>query len=150
MVTENKFNSVLPGILKSTSSWFTIANELMECGFLHNIGVIDEYRKLSIGTRLLELFVEEVKKRNGVAVYLNVVTYNKTAIKFYDSNKWHFYGIEKNYYRINGKSFDSRIYYYIIDMSKCKEIKVCNNEFEEVNSKKEKGCLSSIMGLFGF
>ena len=150
MVTENKFNNVLPGILKSTSSWFSISNELIECGFLHYIGVIDEYRKLSIGTRLLELFVEEVKKRNGVAVYLNVIMYNKSAIKFCESNKWHFYGIEKNYFRINGKSFDSRIYYYVIDMSKCEIIKVSNSGLDEIKTKKEKGCLAGIMGLLGF
>ena len=150
MITENKFNNDLPGVLKSSNSWFNFLNDSVKCGFLHNIGVIDEYRKLSIGTHLLESFVEEVKKRKGVAVFLNVVVYNKTAIKFYDNNKWHCYGIDKNYYRINGKSFDSKKYYYVIDMSKCQKIIENNSDFEEVKSNKERGCLASIMGLFGF
>ena len=38
-----------------------------------------------------------MKKRNAVALYSNVIMHNNAAIKFIESNKWHFYGIEKNY-----------------------------------------------------
>ena len=44
---------------------FLSVSEPLECGVLQNLGVIDEYRRLGVGTRLMEFFIEEVKKKRG-------------------------------------------------------------------------------------
>ena len=156
MINEIKFRNFLPGVLKE-KKWYDFSNENLQCGFLQNIGVIDEYRKLGVGTELLDAFTKEVQKRNGVVSYLNVICYNNSAVKFFGSNKWHFYGDEKNYYRINGKVYDARVFYYVIDLNKCDVIrkqekqvnKVNGDGVSEISIKKEKGCIGSIMSLFG-
>ena len=72
IIQEQRFKSHLPGILVERS-WYDVFSSWVDCGYLHSLGVIDEYRKLGVGTRLLELFTEEMKKRNVVVLYLNII-----------------------------------------------------------------------------
>lgn len=150
IIHEQKFKNILPGVLLERS-WYDVFSSYVDCGYLHSLGVIDEYRKLSVGSRLLELFIEEMKKRNVVAIYLNIILHNLSGIKFVEANNWHFFGIEKNYYRYRDNLYDSKIYYYILDINWCnmKDIPNKNNnnkEGIENISSTQRGCLESIFG----
>ena len=61
------------------------------------IGVIDEVRKLGIGTRLLSSITEHVERYHSSveAIYLHVIIYNHSALKFYDKNGFKRVGILK-------------------------------------------------------
>ena len=165
IISDDKFKKMLPGVLVE-QSWFNLSEpEPVDCGVLQNIGVIDEYRRLGVGTRLLEMFIEEVRRRDGVAIYLSIFEYNNSAIRFFENNQWHFYESKNDFYRLNDKTYDAKIYYYIIDFKKCKKItpeKKSENEnnkykgvkgkteyvVSEIPEQKEKGCLASIFGFF--
>ena len=157
IIHEQKFRNYLPGVLVERS-WYDFFSSWVNCGYLHSLGVIDEYRKLSVGTKLLEMFIEEMKKRNCVAIYLNIIEHNNAAIKFIEANNWHFYGISRKYYRYNEKLYNARVYYYVLDMiwlnskdsNNTKNINN-NNEntgIEELNSN-QRGCWQSLFGYFG-
>ena len=150
IINEQKFKNILPGLLVERS-WYDVFSSYVDCGYLHSLGVIDEYRKLSVGSRLLELFIEEMKKRNVVALYLNVILHNHSGIKFVEANNWHLYGIEKNYYRYRDNLYDSKIYYYVLDMNWCNMKDIINNNGEKKEgiediSSNQRGCWESIFG----
>ena len=156
IVQEPKFRNHLPGVLVDRA-WYDFFSSWVNCGYLHSVGVIDEYRKLSVGTKLLEMFIEEMKKRNCVAIYLNIIEHNSSAIKFIEANNWHFYGIARKYYRYNEKLYNARVYYYVLDLnwlnSKGNEGDKINNDnnksgIEELNSE-QRGCWQSLFGYFG-
>ena len=152
IVSETKFRNTLPGILVERS-WYDFFSSYVDCGYLHSLGVIDEYRKLSVGTRLLELFTEEMKKKNTVVLYLNIIIHNNAAIQFIEANNWHYFGNEKNYYKYRENLYDSKIYYYILDMNWCnvkdepKKDGENKDDIEEISSHK-RGCWESIFGGF--
>lgn len=50
--------------------------------------VVQKYRKLGIGKKLVELFVEEIKNSNGDEVVLETEAVNKAAIGLYESKKF--------------------------------------------------------------
>jgi len=150
MVPENKFKNLLPGVIVERS-WYDVFSSYVECGYLYSIGVIDEYRHLSVGTRLLELFVEEMKKRNAVVIYLNIICHNNAAIKFIEANSWHFFGIGPKYYKYKDNLYDSKIYYYILDMSWCNIIDVPKDDNKDGIIEAPsggRGCLDSLFGGF--
>ena len=167
IISDEKFKKILPDILVDRSWFFLIEHEPLDCAILQNIGVIDEYRRLGVGTRLVEIFIDEVKSREAVAIYLSILKHNKSAIKFFENNQWHYYETMNQYYRINGNNYDALIYYYIINLKKCNKIKEkkyinisekSNNGKEsgrkaeegvsEIGAKEEKGCLASILSFF--
>ena len=153
ILPEQRFKNILPGILVERS-WYDVFSAWVDCGYLHSMGVIDEYRKLSVGTRLLELFTEEMKKRNVVVLYLNIILHNKSAIKFIEANNWHYFGNQKNYYKYKDNLYDSRVYYYVLDMNWCnvKELPKENNGESnggiQEAQKDQRGCFESLFGSY--
>lgn len=113
IVSENKFRENVADVLyeKSFFDWFS-PNEL--CGYLNTFGVIDEYRRLGIGTKLMEKYINEMKNRNCVALYLHVIEHNNSAIKFYEKMKWSHAGVKKNYYYYDNSFYDGVIFYYVL------------------------------------
>lgn len=164
MISEEKFKKNVPDVLIENNWFFLSVPDPLECGILQNLGVIDEYRRLGVGTRLLEFFIEEVKKRDGVAIYLSTLSYNNSAIKFFENNKWHFHDCKKQYYKINENTYDAKIYFYIIDFKKCNKVKEKRGGYDsdkyiasgvkaedgvtEITEQKEKGCLAGILQFF--
>ena len=77
------------------------------------IGVIDECRKLGLGTQMLEYTIDLVEQNSEqcYAIYLHVVDYNESAIKFYLKN--HFIKLErlKEHYTIHKKLYDAIVLY---------------------------------------
>ena len=136
IISEDKFKKILPDVLIQ-SNWFFSEPDPVDCGVLQNLGVI--------------------------AIYVSTVGYNNSAIKFFENNQWYFYNSMDQYYRINEDNYEAKIYYYIIDIKKCKKIKkkeIKNNNqqnglggkseigVEEISEHKEKGCLAGILGFF--
>lgn len=157
VIPEDRFKQSMPGVLVERG-WYDFISPWVECVHLDSIGVIDEYRKLNVGTRILELFITEAKKKKAVLIYTNVIVHNQSGIKFIEGNKWHYYGIEKNYYRYNEKIYDSKRYYYILDSSWCQIKEVPKEErgsqnsdgIEELTEKRDKGCWGYFMGMLGY
>ncbi len=152
IIQEQKFKNILPGILVERS-WYDVFSAYVDCGYLHSLGVIDEYRKLSVGSKLMELFIEQMKKRNVVALYLNVILHNHSAMKFLEANNWHLFGIEKNHYRYRDNLYDSKVYYYVLDINWCNMKEIENNideNKEEITDmpSNQRGCLESIFGSY--
>ena len=152
IVSEDKFKHTLPGILVERS-WYDFFSSYVDCGYLHSLGVIDEYRNLSVGTRLLDLFIEDMKKKSAVVLYLNIIIHNNAAVKFIEANNWHYFGNEKNHYKYRDNLYDSKIYYYILDMNWCnvkdspKKEGENNSGIEELSSN-QRGCWETIFGGF--
>ena len=77
------------------------------------IGVIDECRQLGLGTQMLEYTIDIVEQTSETcyAIYLHVVDYNESAIKFYLKN--HFTNLERldEYYIIHEKTYDAIVLY---------------------------------------
>ena len=81
------------------------------CVYIMTIGVLDEYRKLHIGTSLINKIFEEAMMDNlCVGVYLDVIHYNNTAKKFYEKNGFKNVSTIKNYYDLKGNFYDSNVF----------------------------------------
>ena len=82
-----------------------------ENAYISTIGVIDEARRLGIASRLLDIAYEKAKKKkNCVSISLHVLTTNQQAIRCYEKNGFVHVCNVKNYYTIQGKTYDARYY----------------------------------------
>ena len=93
-------------------------DEVQGC-YIMTLGVIDEVRKLGIGTILLEKLYRQIAYNYpecGI-IYLHVVSYNDSAIKFYkEKNDFKFLRTVQDHYEIFGKEYNAEIYYKIFDV----------------------------------
>jgi ribosomal protein S18 acetylase RimI-like enzyme len=83
------------------------------------IGVIDECRKLGIGSYLLNSTMNSVlihsKFRDTCKfIYLHVVSYNKIALKFYERNGFKNCAELKDWYEIFDKPYDAILLYKLM------------------------------------
>lgn len=111
--SENKFRSNVQGVLRK-KKWYQYFSKDDKCGYLNTIGVIDEFRKLKIGSELLKRFVDEMKKRSCIALFLHVIEHNLSAIKFYENNSWSHGGAIPKYYFFNHTYYEAEVLYLII------------------------------------
>lgn len=85
------------------------------CGYIMTLGVIDECRRMKVGSTLLSKAIDICLKDDFcICAYLDVVTYNKSAISFYRKN--HFVEVTtiKNYYHVYGNVYDSFVYVRVL------------------------------------
>ena len=77
------------------------------------IGVIDECRQMGLGSQLLahNISLLEQNAPNCVAIWLHVIDYNHSAIKFYEKNGFLNYGRLKRHYTIAKKDYDAILLY---------------------------------------
>jgi ribosomal protein S18 acetylase RimI-like enzyme len=79
--------------------------------YIMTIGVIDECRRLKLGTKLLNLVTDHfMNTYNCLGIYLHVVEYNNTAIKFYMKNEFLDLALVKNYYCIGDNYYSSKVF----------------------------------------
>ena len=63
--------------------------QMYHCVYIMTIGVLDEYRQMNIGSNILNnIYNIAIKDDICVAIYLDVIYYNKSAIKFYEKNNF--------------------------------------------------------------
>lgn len=77
------------------------------------IGVVDECRRMGLGTLLLREAIKEINNTNTAceAIYLHVVDYNESAIKFYERNLFRMLKRIKDHYVIFDKNYDALVLY---------------------------------------
>ena len=81
------------------------------CVYIMTIGVLDECRKLHIGSNLVNHIINKALLDNiCIGVYLDVVYYNLSAIKFYEKNGFKKVATLINYYDINGDYYDCHVF----------------------------------------
>ena len=79
--------------------------------YIHSIGVIDECRKMGVGTQLLKSVLNvAIANTFCVGIYLNVISTNNSGKKFYEKNKLKCIKQIKGFYDIDGQKYDSDIY----------------------------------------
>jgi histone acetyltransferase MCC1 len=108
-----------------------------EFAYIMVIGVIDECRRMKLGSLLLNKILEIfLSRKNCLCVYLHVIKYNQTAIKFYEKNGFINTTSLKNYYKIKNDFFDSEVFvkffsekekYEAIEQNKNLVIKIIEN-----------------------
>ena len=119
---EEKFIDNVKNIIKKKCCIYYLLNyNNNKFGYIHTLGVINEYRKLYIGSKLINLFLKECINLNCIACYLHCIEYNKSAQKFYEKNNWIKNRIKKKHYLLNEKYYDSHIYYYILNQNYIKQ-----------------------------
>ena len=97
------------------------------CVYIMTIGVLDEYRKMHIGSKIIDnIYNIALKDDICLGIYLDVIYYNKSAIKFYEKNKFEKVKEIKDYYELNGKKYDSNVYLRIITREEKDEYKIEN------------------------
>jgi GNAT superfamily N-acetyltransferase len=81
------------------------------CAYIMTIGVLDECRQLHIGSELINRIIDKAMTDNiCIGVYLDVVYYNSSAIKFYENNGFKRVTTLKNYYNINENLYDCDVF----------------------------------------
>jgi ribosomal protein S18 acetylase RimI-like enzyme len=77
------------------------------------LGVVDECRRLGIGTKLIDQTISIICNEFNTCqiLYLHVVRYNETAIKFYQRNKFATHRIEEDHYTIMEKNYSAIVLY---------------------------------------
>ena len=68
-----------------------------EC-YINNIAVFPQFRGMGIGTRLVQMLMEQAMQRNGVFISLEVRVSNQQAISIYRKLGFHEVGCRKNFY----------------------------------------------------
>jgi len=63
-----------------------------------NIAVKEEYRRMGIATKLIEVLAQETLKRGADAVFLEVRLSNEAAIETYKQNGFEKVGVRPNFY----------------------------------------------------
>ena len=100
--------------------------------YIMTIGVLDECRKMNIGTNILNRIINIALTDNlCVGVYLDVVNYNKPAIKFYEKNNFKKVSTIKNYYNINNEKYDSIVFLKIFTRKEKDEFRSKNRNLLE-------------------
>ena len=81
------------------------------CAYIMSLGVIDECRKMGIGTNMLRsIFNYAIYSDICVGVYLNVISSNVSGKKFYEKNGFVKVNNLKDFYDIEGKKYESDVY----------------------------------------
>ena len=134
----------LDGTRASTLTWGQWFIEKFSCSdeyesnrlacYIMTIGVIDECRKLGLGTKMLEYTIEMVDKEyaNCYAIYLHVIDYNKSAIRFYNKNGFSKLKILRDHYEIQQRLYNAVVFYRPIGA------KTPNRETEELQEVSDK------------
>ena len=80
--------------------------------YILTLGLIEEYRRSGLGTRLLNQCTEYclTSVRSCGAIYLHVIDYNTEAIKFYEKNQYHLCRVMHDYYHIEQARYDAYLY----------------------------------------
>ena len=83
-------------------------------GVISCLGVIDEYRRMGVGRKLLECMEEQLKMKGAIGVMGHLIEHNCSAIKFFEGCNWKYGGFIKNYYKFDFNLYDGQVYYKIL------------------------------------
>ena len=81
------------------------------CIYIMTIGVLDEFRKMKIGSNIVERIINiGLSDKLCIGIFLDVIYYNYSAIKFYKRNEFKKVKTNKNYYNLNGTKYDADVF----------------------------------------
>jgi ribosomal protein S18 acetylase RimI-like enzyme len=83
-------------------------------GVISCLGVIDEYRRMGIGKKLLECMEEELKEKGAIGIMAHLIEHNCSGIKFFEGCNWKYGGFIKQYYNFSNTLYDGQVYYKIL------------------------------------
>ena len=90
---------------------FLSRNKYYYSAYIMSLGVIDECRKMNIGTNMLKaIFNYCIYYDICIGVHLNVISHNISAKKFYEKNGMVCVNNIKDFYKIEDKFYDSDVY----------------------------------------
>ena len=90
---------------------FLSHNKYYYCAYIMSLGVIDECRKMNIGTNMIkDIFNYCIYFDLCIGVFLNVISHNISAKKFYEKNGLDCVNNIKDFYKIEDKFYDSDVY----------------------------------------
>ena len=95
-------------------------------GVITCLGVIDEYRRMGVGKKLLESMEEELRQKGAIAIMVHLIEHNCSGIKFYEGCNWKYGGFIKQYYNFSNTLYDGQVYYKIL---------FYEDEFDEVEHR---------------
>lgn len=79
--------------------------------YIVTFGVVNELRKKGLAGRLLDQVIQIAKERRNIKyIYLDVVTYNKTAINFYLKHGFRYIYCKENNYLLFSKWYHAGVY----------------------------------------
>tara|TARA_B100002052_G_C15847369_1_gene583194 strand:+ start:322 stop:798 length:477 start_codon:yes stop_codon:yes gene_type:complete len=99
-------NNILNGFLIGEK----IINETNFDFEIHIIFVSKNYRRMNIGSKLLDFIHKNKNLINISNIYLEVSENNEVAIKFYEKNNFVFFKIRHNYYKYKNKKINAKCY----------------------------------------
>lgn len=84
-----------------------------QAAYIMTIGVVDECRRMGLGTMLLLQAIKTLQAQNtqSEVIYLHVVDYNESAIRFYERNGFKTMKRVKDHYVIFDKNYDALLLY---------------------------------------
>ena len=81
------------------------------CIYIMTIGVLDEFRKMKIGSNIVDRIIKiGLSDRLCIGVFLDVIYYNNAAIKFYKKNEFKKVMTNKSYYNLNKNKYDAYVF----------------------------------------
>jgi ribosomal protein S18 acetylase RimI-like enzyme len=120
MVSRERALNVESGLY----GWLRWIKEKLSCrrnhvgAYIMTIGVVDECRRLGLGTKLIDETVRILHRDfpQCSLLYLHVVTYNESAIRFYlnERNGFIRFNEIKDHYVIFEKNYDAVTLYKVI------------------------------------
>ena len=83
-------------------------------GVIKCLGVIDEYRRMGVGKKLLECMEEELRQKGAIGIMAHLIEHNCSGIKFFEGCNWKYGGFIKQYYNFDSILYDGQVYYKIL------------------------------------
>jgi ribosomal protein S18 acetylase RimI-like enzyme len=84
--------------------------------YILTLGVIKPYRNCGIASALVWEVIHYASRISTCrAVYLHVISYNQSAIHFYQKNMFHCLRRLHNFYCIEGRFYDAYLYVYYVN-----------------------------------
>ena len=79
--------------------------------YIMTIGVLDEFRKMKIGSHIVDKIINiGLNDKLCVGVFLDVIYYNNSAIRFYKKNEFKKVMTNRNYYNLKGNKYDAYVF----------------------------------------
>lgn len=87
-----------------------IISERTSC-YIMTVGVLDECRKMGLGTKLLNYTIETLEReyKDCCMIWLHVIDYNRAALAFYAKNEFIKFQLRRRHYFVDQTDYDGII-----------------------------------------
>eukprot|EP00347_Sterkiella_histriomuscorum_P021403 403334091 len=132
----------------------TITCREYQAAYIMTLGVVDECRRMGLGSMLLNEAIKTLQVQNTASevIYLHVVDYNETAIRFYEKNDFRMLKRIKDHYLIFEKPYDALVLYKDIKQTDANLNQIIDDVESNINnsSGSRSSGLSSMIGYITY